>query len=172
MSARRPRQSKILAGTFRRDREPEVPAAPEEGAAQPPSWLPAIECAAFRRLERETAATGTPTRSFGAVLEGAALVLASLQRYTATLTEAGETYESATTSGALKICTRPEVHLRDTALRLLKGYLAELGLTPGSVGRIDLSGMPRPRDAAHDAYFERFFGNRREIVRYGARGKR
>ena len=167
MPARLPRPVKVLRGTLRKDREPGEPARPRRGKAKPPDWLPPMERAAFQHLERETARTGTPTRSFGHVLAAAALAWASLERCTATLAARGETYETATTTGALKILPRPEVQLRNTVLRLLKGYLSELGLTPAAIGRVDRAALPKDEDTNAFAFLfgaerqkrrRRFFG--------------
>src|SRR5512135_3713311 len=123
MPGRKPRGVKLLRGTLRQDREPADPATPRAGRARPPAWLPVAERAAFRALERETARTGTPTRSFPHVLTGAALAWVQLERCTTTLAEKGDSYETTTTTGALKILPRPEVQMRNGALRLLRGYL-------------------------------------------------
>jgi hypothetical protein len=83
-------------------------------------------------------------------------------------------YKSPTTptKGAPKLVLRPEVANRTATLKLLRSYLETLGLTPSSVGRIDLSAMPRPRDAARDARHERFFGDPTEEFFFGPRGAR
>jgi P27 family predicted phage terminase small subunit len=158
MPSREPRSLKLMRGTLRKDREPADPLTPRPGKARPPKWLPPAERTAFRQLVTETERTGTPTKSFTYVLTGAALAWTQLERCTAVLAEKGETYESTTTSGGLKIVARPEVQLRNTAMRLLKVYLVELGLTPAAIGRLDLSAMPRrPADPGR---FKRFFGNK------------
>jgi phage terminase small subunit len=160
MPARKSRALKVLRGTNRPDREPTIPSTPQRGQARPPKWLPATERAAFRALAMETERTGTPSRSFQMAVTGGALTWASLKRCTAVIDEKGETYESRTTTGALKILVRPEVHLRNTMLRLLKGYLAELGLTPSSIGRVDCAALPREEDelsARRRRFLEREF---------------
>lgn len=171
MPARKPRSVKVLRGTFRKDREPSDPPTPRPGRARPPKWLPPAERAAFRQLVTETERIGAPTRSFTHVLTAAAVAWTQVERCTKALASTTETYESKTTTGALKILLRPEVGLRTTALRLLKVYLVELGLTPASIGRIDLSAMPSPRDAARDALYAKFFDHDERFL-FGARGKR
>ena len=156
MPARKPRGSKILRGTFRKDREPADPPTPRVGRARPPKWLPPAERLAFRQLVEETECTGTPTQSFPHVLTAAAIAWVQLERSTNVLAEKGDTYETTTTTGALKIATRPEVQLRNTALRLLKGYLSELGLTPAAIGRVDRAAMPREEDEAARRQRQRF----------------
>jgi phage terminase small subunit len=169
MPARKPRALKVMQGTLRKNREPAVPAAPRPGRARPPAWLPAVERAAFRALETETRRTGTPTRSFQHVLTGGAIAWAQLQRTTGVLGEQGDTYESETSNGARKIVVRPEVQMRAAALRLLKGFLSELGLGPVAIGRVDRAALPKEEDNAgtflfgkrgrpYDRDTERFFG--------------
>ena len=131
-----------MRGTLRKSREPGEPAIPRPGKAQPPPWLPLAERAAFRQLEAETARTGTPTRSFAHILTGAAIAWAQLERCTKTLAEKGDVFETTTTTGALKLAMRPEVQIRDTSLRLLRGYLAVLGLSPVDIGRVDRAALP------------------------------
>jgi hypothetical protein len=48
------------------------------------------------------------------------------------------------------------VQLRHAALRLLKGYLGELGLTPAAIGRVDRATLPMEDD--FDSVF--LFGKR------------
>jgi P27 family predicted phage terminase small subunit len=166
MPARSPRSLKLLRGTLRKDREPALPATPLPGKARPPKWLPPAERAAFWQLVTETERTGTPTRSFPHVLTGATLAWVQLERCTKVLAENGESYETTTTTGALKIMARPEVQLRNTVLRVLKGYLAELGLTPAAIGRIDRTAFPQEEDDDNAEFFgskratrrRRFFG--------------
>jgi P27 family predicted phage terminase small subunit len=154
--SRKPRSIKLMRGTLRKDREPADPPTPRPGKARAPKWLPPAERAAFRQLVAETERTGTPTRSFPHVLAAAALAWAELERCTAILSDKGESYETTTTTGALKIVLRPEVHLRNTALRLLKAYLGELGLTPAAIGRVDRGAMPkRPDGDLEDSLFGR-----------------
>jgi hypothetical protein len=107
------------------------------------------------------------------VLTAAAIIWDQLRTDTEALTtEAGSTYPTTTTKGAPKLVLRPEVANRTATLKLLRSYLETLGLTPSSVGRIDLSAMPRPRDAARDARHERFFGDPTEEFFFGPRGAR
>lgn len=155
MPARKPRGLKLMTGTLRKDREPSQPAIPRPGKARAPKWLPPAERAAFRQLVAETERTGTPTRSFPHVLTAAALAWAQLERCTTVLSEEGESYETTTTTGALKIVARPEVHLRNTAMRLLRAYLVELGLTPAAIGRVDRASLPQPPTAMEQELFGR-----------------
>jgi len=104
-------------------------------------------------LTTEVERTGIPSASFGAVLVGAALAWATLERTTAVLGAAGDTYETSTTNGALKIVPRPEVAQRNTALRLLRAYLAELGLTPAALGRVDRAALPKRPGTARSFLF-------------------
>src|SRR4051794_25472111 len=103
MPARKPQAVKLMRGTLRKDRQPTTPATPRPGKAKPPKWLPPAERAAFLQLVAETRRTGTPTRSFPHVLAGAAVAWAQLERCTTLIAEKGETYESQTTTGGLKL---------------------------------------------------------------------
>ena len=143
MPARLPRHQKELTGTLRRDREAAEPAVPQQGRARAPSWLSATERRAFQQLAVEVERTGVATRSFTHVLAAAAVAADQLIRCTKALSENGDTYETETTTGALKIVARPEVALRNTSLRLLKGYLSELGITPVAIGRVDRAVLPK-----------------------------
>jgi phage terminase small subunit len=168
MPKRTPRHVKIMRGTLRPGREPAEPATPQAGKARPPKWLPPAERAAFRQLAVEIERTGVPSRSFAHVLATAACAWVQLERYSAVLSEKGDVYETSTTTGALKIMPRPEVHLRNAALRLLRGYLGDLGLTPLSIGRVDRKAVPPAESpleeqlfGARQARVERFFGGAR-----------
>ncbi len=144
MPARLAHHLKVLRGTDRPDREPREPVLPRKGHAKPPTWLPVAERAAFRQLAGEVEETGIPSASFTHVLAGAAVAWIQVRRATKVLTEKGDAYESTTTTGALKILPRPEVGQRNAALRLLKMYLVELGLTPVGIGRVDRAALPKP----------------------------
>jgi phage terminase small subunit len=161
---------KVLRGTDRKDRRPRKPAEPRKGRARPPAWLPIGERRAFESLARQMEACGTPPASFVHVLTPTAIIWEQLRQDTEALaTEAGSTYESTTTKGARKLVLRPEVSNRAATLKLLRSYLETLGLTPSSVGRIDLSAMPRQRTDAEEARVERFFGDPDERFMFGAR---
>jgi hypothetical protein len=110
----------------------------------------------------ETRRTGTPTRSFLHALTCAAILWAQIQRSTTALAEKGDTYETITTPGALKVVVRPEVQLRNTALRLLRGYLAVLGLSPVDIGRVDRAALPEEEDDISTF----LFAKRREDARF------
>lgn len=156
-----------MRGTLRKSREPAEPATPQAGKARLPKWLPPAERAAFRQLAAEIERTGIPSRSFVHVLAAAASAWVQLERYSAILSEKGDTYETATTTGALKIMPRPEVHLRNTALRLLRGSLGDLGLTPTAIGRVDRKAIPEIEDET-EAWL---FGDRKKRhQRYFSRG--
>jgi len=159
MPARKPRALKLLTGTFRKDREPRKPARPRRGRAQPPAFLSADQRRAFRQLAAETEAIGTPTRSFTHALTGGAVVWTTFAQCNRAIAEHGETYATTTTTGAPKLLPRPEVALRNTALRLLRLYLSELGLSPVAIGRVDRAALPATieRDADEWARFQRFF---------------
>ena len=92
------------------------------------------------------------------MLAGAAIAWVQLQECTKVLGEKGRTFETSSTTGALKILPRPEVEMRNVSLRLLRAYLIELGLTPCSVGRVDRAVMPR---VLRDPTEEFLFGERR-----------
>lgn len=153
MPPRKPRALKLLTGTLRPGREPAVPARPRPGKARPPKCLSAPQRAAFQQLAAQVEATGTPTRSFPLAIAATAILWSEIEQCNAALATTGATFETKTTSGAPKLALRPEAEMRMAALRLLRAYLAELGLTPGSVGRVDRAAMPESPDA-----FERFFG--------------
>jgi Phage terminase, small subunit len=86
------------------------------------------------------------------VLAGAALLWVEIERYSATLASTGGTYGTATSTGAPKFAVRPEAEMRTAALRLFRAFLAELGLTPSSIGRVDRGAMPQTGDG-----LERYF---------------
>lgn len=165
MPSRKTRAQKELTGTLRKDREPDKPAHPRKGEASPPAWLSAAAQTAFLAIAREVQRCGIATGSFGHALTGAALAWVQLESDTAALAN-GSTYESETTNGARKILLRPEVHSRTASLRLLKAYLVELGLTPVSIGRVDLTAVPKPRSRDPG---EQYFNDDTEEFLFGSR---
>ena len=147
MTRRRPQHLKILTRTDRPDREPREPVRPRAGRAQPPAFLPDLERRAFEALAVEVEAIGLPSGSFAHALTGAAVAWATLERCTAFLAAGGESVETETITGALKLVARPEVSSRNTALRLLRSYLVELGLSPAAIGKVDRAALPQPVQA-------------------------
>jgi hypothetical protein len=107
----------------------------------------------FRQLTTEVERTGLPSRSFGHILTAAAVALAQLMSCNQVLAEKGTSYETTTTTGALKIVARPELATRNTSLRILKGLLAELGLTPLAIGRVDRTAIPKARTPRQNRFF-------------------
>jgi hypothetical protein len=152
---------KDIRGTRRRDREPKQPARPGRGRARVPASLSLAEMAAFRELEAGVRATGMATKSFGLVLEGAAVVLAAVRRHATTVTTEGGFYTTTNTNGGPKVLPHPAAAQLNTSLRLLRTYLSVLGLTPMDVGRVDRSVAPQEEDT--DGEF--LFGKRRALGR-------
>ena len=139
--AGRPRKDpeiKKLAGTNRADRDVKaLPGATADTAPMiapihlsDPAQLMFAEIGGI--LERQKRAS--PDYAMHVAL--LAQRLEQIQRWQAVLECEGDTYESVTTSGGLKITARPEVAMLSDALRHAQSLIGELMLNPSAALRI------------------------------------
>jgi hypothetical protein len=97
--------------------------------------LPADVRANFARLIA-LIPRSTITAADVVVLELGARCLADVDRLSAVIAKAGDTFESPTKYG-MRLTARPEVALLASAQRRLIAVLLQLGLTPASRNRVD-----------------------------------
>lgn len=144
MSGRKriPDRLKIVAGTDRRDRmNPDAPAL-NPGTAEPPEWLSERASELFAQLSATLLGMGIASPDDQAALALLASRLEEVELMTAIIEDTGRTYQQMNDDGSVRmIRARPEVGMRNEAMRHAQGLLAEFGLTPAARSKVS-AGKP------------------------------
>jgi P27 family predicted phage terminase small subunit len=141
MSRRRlPDEVKRRRGTLRADRAATV--RPEPGAIEAPAWLSPAAQRWHAQLVEQLRALGLEAPAFGPIVALAAATLGEIQELEELLQVAGRCYESSTAHGSVVWKARPEVAQLAQAKARLRQELAELGLTPASLGKVSKPPAP------------------------------
>ena len=152
MAKRTPDHLKIIRGTARPDRmNPDAPAA-NLGTAEPPEWLSERATEIFSQLSATLHGMGIASPDDQAALAMLASRLEEIEVCTAVIEDAGRTYTTTATSGDKLVRARPEVAMRNEAMRHAQSLLAEFGLSPASRSKVS-AGKPAEQNpfAALDA---------------------
>ena len=142
----KPIQLHVLQGTARKDRHNLDAPKPAKALPKPPKWLSKPARGFFALLTRRLEELGLASESHTEMLTLVSIALDEVQRCTAVIDAEGMTCSTIATSGALVIKPRPEVTIRQTALRRAQSILAEFGLSPASVGRVGLKAGEQEHD--------------------------
>jgi len=148
MAGRKPKPTKLklLQGNPGKrplnDAEPQ----PENIAPECPDWLDDISKSKWESVAPELERIGVLTKIDGATL---AAYCKNYGRWVAaekTLTDKGTTYESDTAKGTI-VRVRPELKIAEEAMRQMRAFASEFGLTPssrsrlkGTAGQIEMTG--------------------------------
>ena len=142
-------EAKVLKGTFRSDRaNPDQPEASAERPT-PPDWITAAAAAIFETLVDRLEEVGVPSATHTEMLALAAVRLAEVQTHSRVIARKGSTYKTTNTRGDVAYKTRPEVALRNEAMRHAHALLAEFGLSPASAGKVKVKSK-KPGKGAFD----------------------
>ena len=136
MAKRTPDHLKVIAGTARPDRmNPDAPAA-NLGTAEPPEWLSERAAEIFAQLSATLLGMGIASPDDQAALSMLASRIEEIEICTAVIEDAGRTYTTTATSGDKLVRARPEVAMRNEAMRHAQSLLAEFGLTPAARSKV------------------------------------
>jgi len=136
MAKRKPDALKVIAGTARPDRmNPDAPAV-NLGAATPPAWLSERATEIFARLSATLVGMGISSPDDGDALAMLASRLEEIEICTAAIEDGGRVYTTTATSGDKLVRARPEVAMRNEAMRHAQSLLAEFGLTPAARSKV------------------------------------
>ncbi len=133
----KPKQVKELKGTYRKHRdnpnapEPskELPIAPETFGDRTRQW--------FEILLEHIKEQGYASASHTEILSLTAMRLAEIEQLTEIVDKVGgPTYETVSIKGEPIVKARPEVAMRNEAMRHAHSLLVEVGLTPSSVIKV------------------------------------
>ncbi|NPD15755.1 phage terminase small subunit P27 family [Xinfangfangia sp. D13-10-4-6] len=132
-----PDHLKLVKGTAQKCRmNPEAPAA-NTGTATAPAWLSERAAELFDQISATLLGMGIASPDDMHVLALAASRIEEVEILTAVIEDAGCTYQ--TEAGLWK--ARPEVAMRNEAMRHAQSLLAEFGLTPAARSKVS-AGKP------------------------------
>lgn len=132
-----PDNVKLIRGSFRKDRANDNAPNQAPDGMRAPAWLPTEAVEYFGVLKSRIEAYGLNSSSFTEALAMAALRLSEIDELSAIIETEGRVYQTTNTKGDISFKSRPEVAQRNEALRHLQGLLAEFGLTPASLGKVN-----------------------------------
>lgn len=128
----KPTQSKVLQGTFRKDRHSGAEAAPEVALPEAPDHLSPDAVQEWSRVSEELYSCGLLSRVDRAALAAYCVVYARWAEAESGIREKGLLIKAP--SGAIQ--QSPLVGIANRALDLMHKYMVEFGMTPSSRSRI------------------------------------
>lgn len=138
---RKPDHLKVLSGTDQKCRMNEDAPAANPGMANPPAWLDTRAAEHFSRLSAILHGMGIASPDDVDMLAALSSRLEEIEILTAVIEDAGRTYEQRDERGQVKmIRARPEVAMRNEALRHAQSLLAEFGLSPAARAKVKAGG--------------------------------
>jgi P27 family predicted phage terminase small subunit len=146
----KPDRVKAIAGTIKPSRfNPDQP-DPESGRPEPPSNLSDAAVVEFGRICDRMEAIGTLSPTFVDTIAAAARRAAEIDECQGIIDKEGRIYETVTQNGKM-IRPHPAVAQKNEAERHHHALMAELGLTPATMGKVKAQGTGRPanRFAGH-----------------------
>lgn len=138
---RTPDHLKVLSGTAQKCRMNEDAPAAKTGIASAPAWLSERAAEHFSRLSAILDGMGIASPDDIDMLAALSSRLEEIEILTATIEDAGRVYEQRDEKGEVKmIRARPEVAMRNEALRHAQSLLAEFGLSPAARSKVSAGG--------------------------------
>jgi P27 family predicted phage terminase small subunit len=141
MAKRKPDNLKIVSGTARPDRmNPDAPPA-NVGVAVAPEWLSERAEKLLCKLSATLLGMGIASPDDQAALAILAIRLEEIEICTGIIEDTGRTYSTTATSGDKLVRARPEVAMRNEAMRHAQSLLSDFGLTPSARSKVS-AGKP------------------------------
>ena len=141
-----PMTVKIAKGTYRPHRAKELPTT-SKSKPVPPRWLNTSAKKVFRHMAKRLDVLGIATASHTEALSLLSSRVEEVQRLSKYLDEKNVSYRDF--NG--RVHPRPEVSMRNEAVRHMHSLLVEFGLTPSAMNRIG-----RPKEKGKKNEFEGF----------------
>lgn len=133
---RLPDHLKIVKGTAQPCRmNPNAP-TPSGNLPEPPAWLSERAAEWFLKTVAILDGMGIASADHVDMLSLAAARYDEILDCQAVIEDLGRVYTVITISGSLQFKARPEVAMKNEAMRHLQSLLAEFGLSPSSVGKV------------------------------------
>lgn len=137
---RKPDILKKLTGTAQPSRMNDAAPAPNPGVASAPDWLSARAAELFAQISGTLVGMGIASPDDQHTLALLSSRLEEVEILTSVVEDAGRTYKAE--GGLWK--ARPEVSMRNEAMRHAQSLLAEFGLTPAARSKVSAG---KPADA-------------------------
>jgi len=137
---RTPDKHKALIGTIRPDRQNANAPEPDPELPRAPSWLPRRACEIFGVLTARLDMQDLASKSHTEMLAMWALRQYEIEVYSEVIEREGATYESVTEQGGVMHRARPEVALRNEAMRHAQSLAAEFGQSPAMCQKVSRMG--------------------------------
>ena len=154
----KPTATKILEGTFRKDRAAKHEPKPPAATPSCPAWLNTEAKREWRRIVPLLEALNLMTKPDRAALAGYCQAYSRWRQAERILDDEGLTMSFVTKAGDEIFQARPEVAIAQSSSKLMKAFLSEFGLTPASRTRIS---APVKEPEQKDATRELLFGGKR-----------
>lgn len=133
---RKPDHLKVVSGTAQPCRmNPNAP-APSSDLPEPPDWLSERAAEWFLKTVGILDGMGIASADHVDMLSLAATRYDEVLECTAVLEDLGRVYTTVMISGSVQFKARPEVAMRNDAMRHLQSLLAEFGLSPATVSKV------------------------------------
>lgn len=133
---RKPDHLKVVAGTAQPCRmNPDAP-VPSKALPDPPEWLSPRASEWFQRTLAILDGMGIASADHVDMLSIAATRYDEVLDCSAVIEDLGRVYFATTISGSKVPKARPEVAMRNEAMRHFQSLLAEFGLSPSAVGKV------------------------------------
>ncbi len=141
---RKPDHLKVVSGTAQPSRmNPNAP-APSKALPEPPEWLSERAAEWFLKTVGLLDGMGIASADHVDMLSLAASRYDEILDCQAVIEDLGRVYMVRMVSGSMSFKARPEVAMKNDAMRHLQSLLAEFGLSPSAVGKV--SAPPGERD--------------------------
>lgn len=127
-----PSNVKRMKGTYRKDRAAPNEPRPKSAAPNCPAWLSGYAKQEWRWVVKELERLGLMTKIDRAALAAYCEAYAEWRTMEESIDEHGRTQ----TSDKGFVCLRPEVTIRNAALKRMREFLKEFGMTPSSRTRV------------------------------------
>ncbi len=133
---RKPDHLKLVSGTAQPSRmNPDAP-VPSAALPDPPDWLSERAAEWFRKTLGILSGMGIASADHVDMLSLAASRYDEVLDCQAVIEDLGRTYTVTMISGSISFKARPEVSMKNEAMRHLQSLLAEFGLSPSAVGKV------------------------------------
>jgi len=137
-----PDHLKMVKGTARADRINKSAPEANVGIASAPEWLSERAAELFSQLSATLLGMGIASPDDQAALAMLASRLEEVELMTAAIEDGGRTYEQKGEDGEVRMVrARPEVGMRNEAMRHAQSLLSEFGLTPAARSKVS-AGKP------------------------------
>ena len=139
---KKPTHLKAVQGTRRKDRDNPAEPTANPGVASCPDWLSDRASELFSQLTATLLGMGIASPDDQAALAMLASRLEEVELMTAAIEDGGRVYEQIGEDGAVRMVrARPEVAMRNEAMRHAQSLLGEFGLTPAARSKVS-AGQP------------------------------